>query len=55
VRKGKMKFARLSQPSTWGGVLALLTVFGIQLEPEQTTSIATAGASLGGLLATFFD
>ena len=45
-----MNWARLSQPSTWGGVITLLTVFGIQLSPENTQMIATVASSLGGAL-----
>ena len=50
-----MNWAKLSQPSTWGGIITILTVFGVQMSPEHTTMIATDGSSLGGALASFFD
>lgn len=50
-----MKFSKLTQPSTWAGILALVTAFGVQLQPEQAAAIATAGATLSGVIATFLD
>jgi hypothetical protein len=37
---------RLTEPSTWRGLVALLTVFGAKLQPEAADSIVTAGASV---------
>lgn len=34
------------EPSTWRGILALLTVFGVKANPEASDSIVTAGASI---------
>lgn len=50
-----MNWAKVSQPSTWGGIITLLTVFGVNLDPEHSQMIVTVGASLGGALSSFFD
>jgi|TARA_B110000438_G_scaffold260773_1_gene271040 hypothetical protein len=42
-----MNWSRFLEPSTWGGESTLLTVFGIQLSPENTQMIANVGSSLG--------
>jgi len=44
---------RLKEPSTWRGLVWLLTVAGITLTPEQTTIVVTAGMTLAGLLGVF--
>jgi hypothetical protein len=44
---------RLKEPSTWRGLVWLLTVAGITLTPEQTKLIVTAGMALAGLLGVF--
>lgn len=44
---------RLKEPSTWAGVITLLTVFGITLSPEQAEALASAGAALVGVLLVF--
>lgn len=45
--------ARLNEPSTWRGVLALLTSLGIALNPEQQAAIITAGLGLIGAVGVF--
>ncbi|CDH43844.1 hypothetical protein [Candidatus Contendibacter odensensis] len=41
--------ARLKEPSTWRGLIWLLTACGISLSPEAWQYIATAGMALAGL------
>lgn len=43
--------ARLKEVSTWKGAIALLTVAGVALSPDQAQAIATAGAAVFGALA----
>lgn len=43
--------ARLKEPTTWIGILGLFTAAGINLAPEMSNLIVTAGVSLGGVLA----
>ena len=43
----------LRQPSTWRGIISLITVFGVVLSPEQTTAIITAGVALIGVIEVF--
>lgn len=45
--------ARLKEPTTWAGMVSLLTLAGVTLSPEQTNAIVTAGVALGGLILTF--
>lgn len=44
---------RLKEPSTWRGIVACLTAFGLALEPNQKEAIITAGLAVIGLLGTF--
>jgi hypothetical protein len=41
---------RLSEPSTWRGMVLLLTAFGVQLEPELQTHIIATGLGLVGVI-----
>jgi hypothetical protein len=41
---------RLDERSTWRGLIALLTVSGISLSPEQTNAIIAAGVAIGALV-----
>ena len=45
--------SRLKEPSTWRGLIWILTVFGVLLTPEQTEAIVLAGMALAGLLGVF--
>jgi hypothetical protein len=47
--------AQLKQPSTWRGLVWILTVFGVLLTPEQTEAIVLAGMALAGLLGVFLN
>jgi hypothetical protein len=46
-------FNRLDERSTWRGIIAGVTVFGVSLSPEQTQAIISAGVSIGALLEMF--
>lgn len=46
----KWLLARLREPSTWRGLVWLLTVLGVKLAPEAWEYIMTAGMALAGLL-----
>lgn len=41
---------RLTEPSTWRGIISLATSFGIVLRPELQSAIIAAGLSLIGLV-----
>lgn len=42
--------ARLAEPSTWRGIVALIAAAGFQLDPEQIVTIATAAATIVGVI-----
>ena len=44
---------RMSEPSSWRGVVALLTAFGVAFSPEQTDKIVAAGLAIIGILGAF--
>jgi len=44
---------RLSEPSTWRGIVALLTATGLVIDPEQATAIVTVGVAVIGLIGAF--
>lgn len=50
--KTDMKYIvdRLKEPSTWRGIIMLLTALGLSIEPELATAIVTAGVSAVGLV-----
>jgi hypothetical protein len=41
---------RLREPSTWRGIVALLTAFGVALSPEQTAAIVSLGLAVVGAI-----
>jgi hypothetical protein len=43
--------ARAKEPSTWRGVVVLLTGLGVSLKPEFAESIVTVGALIAGGIA----
>jgi len=43
----------LKAESTWRGIIAIATAFGIKLAPEQAESIIAAGLAAIGLINTF--
>ena len=44
---------RLKEPSTWRGVILVLTVSGVALDPDQKEAIITAGVSIVALIGVF--
>ena len=47
-------FQRLSESSTWRGLLMLMTAAGIAITPEQTDAIVDAGLAVIGFIGVFF-
>ncbi len=47
--------SQFRQPSTWRGLVWLLTVFGRALNPDQAEAFVTAGMALAGLLGVFLS
>ena len=45
--------ARLCEPSSWRGIILLLTVCGMKLEPDQQEAIIAAGLAIVGLIGVF--
>ena len=43
----------LKQPSTWRGLIAILTAAGVALQPEQVEAIVIAGVALVGVVEVF--
>jgi hypothetical protein len=44
---------RLKEPSTWRGIILMLTTFGVAIEPTQKEAIITAGLGIVGVLGAF--
>ncbi len=44
---------RLSEMSTWRGLIALATAFGIKIAPEQQEAIVATGLAIIGLINVF--
>jgi hypothetical protein len=42
------------EPSTWRGVVYVLTAAGLQLDPEQQAVIVSVGLAIAGLIALTF-
>lgn len=45
----------LKYPSTWKGLITILTLAGLKIAPDQAEAIATAGIALVGAVSTFFS
>lgn len=45
--------ARMSEASTWQGLVVLMTFMGMNLSPEQANQIVMTGIAVVGLLKTF--
>lgn len=41
---------RLKQESTWRGVIAILSAFGVVIEPEMAEAVIAAGLGLIGVI-----
>jgi hypothetical protein len=46
--------ARAKEPSTWRGLIAMLTAAGVYIKPEAVEVIVTVGLGLGGLVGVAF-
>lgn len=44
----------LGEASTWRSLVIILTLIGVQLDPEQTEAIIKAGAALFAAFGLFF-
>jgi hypothetical protein len=44
---------RLKEPSTWRGILAMITAVGVKLHPELQEAIISAGLALIGMVNIF--
>lgn len=45
---------RLKEASTWRGLVALVTAFGVTITPEQGEQIIALGLAIIGTIAVFF-
>ena len=45
---------RLSEASTWRGIIALITSLGITLAPDQQEAVITVGLAVIGAIGVFF-
>lgn len=48
-------FNYLKQPTTWAGITSVIAALGVNLSPELTVEIASAGAAVAGLLLVIFN
>ena len=44
----------LTEPSTWRGLVWLLTAAGLAVSPDQQAAIAGAGMAIAGAIGAFF-
>ena len=44
---------KLSEPSTWRGVVYIAMALGLDISPEQQGAIVTAGLSVAGAIGLF--
>ena len=44
---------RLNEPSTWRGLISVLTALGVKLRPDLSEAIITAGLALMGIINIF--
>jgi len=45
----------LKQPSTWQGLIGIITGFGVALNPEQVAAIVAFGVAGVGLIDVLWD
>lgn len=48
ARIGTYFLERFREPSTWRGVILLLTAFGVAIKPQMAQAIVTLGLALAG-------
>lgn len=46
---------KLKEPSTWKGIIWIITAFGLVLEPDQKEAVAAFGMTLAGLIGVFVE
>ena len=46
---------KLKEPSTWKGLVWLVTAFGVALSPDEKEAIAALGMALAGLIGVFVE
>lgn len=44
---------RAKEPSSWRGVILILTAIGVPIAPAMAESIISAGLAIAGLIGTF--
>lgn len=44
----------LSEPSTWRGIVWILTAIGLKFDPSQSEAVVTAGLAVAGTIGVFF-
>ena len=49
----KKLIGKFKEPSTWQGIITVLTLAGLQLAPEQSEAIINAGIALAGAILIF--
>ena len=49
----KYFYDRLREPSTWRGVIMLVTAIGIPIAPDQAESIVAIGLAVSGAIGAF--
>lgn len=45
--------ARLSENSTWRGIISVLTAFGVAIKPDKMAAIVSTGMALVGIINIF--
>lgn len=45
--------SRLKEPSTWRGIVMLLTAAGVQIQPQMIEVIVSCGMALTGAVGVF--
>jgi hypothetical protein len=56
IRKKYAKFlVMMNQPSTWRGVVVVLTGFGSALKPEHSEAIVSGGLIMAGVIAIWLE
>lgn len=45
---------RLTEASTWRGIVAIITACGVTISPEQIEVIVAGGLALMGIMGAFF-
>ena len=44
----------ITEPSTWRGLVWMLTAMGLAVSPDQQAAIAATGMAIAGLIGAFF-